>query len=709
MMHPMVRKSLLLFGTIVLLTPHIVAAAFAVGDRVQATADLAVRSAATTSSPILRTIESPTLGTIIGGPTTNTNTWWNIKWDSSPKWESISGWSVQKYLRKIPQTFTPLQGNNVFLAPADSSYEYSNGNVNPAAVTQSFFRQHADIYDFVAIFTDYPGTGTDFNVRVKNTIAGLGPNTLEDSSALFGSAGFLKAVTLNHIHVPLSGAYTFTDLPHEILHYWLAFIPNTPAIPLNRGAHWSHTFDTTTNFGTCYYYDGNGGDAFVDNGYGTFSPTSKKRCSWAFGGAANMANSLDLYLMGLVPASAVQPLTLWIPEDPTADLSGAVRGTKKTVAVQDIISIAGKRAPAYPNTQRNFKMAWIYVPKGAPDPWQIENIKWAAKNFPKAWNEVVTRGRSTIDGVVVSPNPSTATDTVIQSFPQPPVVFAPENVIQLPLLGFTIRAGTSGYILRSVSVQNIGTASDAAFKRIRLVVVNSNGSKKQLAQGVISNRQVIFNSPVGYISLAAGQSRTFEVQADMAADLAANESKSAQLSITAMADALSGYLPIKGNLFTVNASIDVCSNPAAWGYTCSTPPPPTATLTASPNPCTLIGTSTKCSSTLSWNTGTTTKAQLWVTIDGKASTTKKWACGNQTGTYTAPWIVPKHTYVFNLYATPLCTTAITGLSPNATVTVTGKPASSAFNVGSSQVAAGANGVAEIFLRLFQATFGGGSR
>ena len=67
MMHPMVRKSLLLFGTIVLLTPHIVAAAFAVGDRVQATADLAVRSAATTSSPILRTIESPTRGGISNG------------------------------------------------------------------------------------------------------------------------------------------------------------------------------------------------------------------------------------------------------------------------------------------------------------------------------------------------------------------------------------------------------------------------------------------------------------------------------------------------------------------------------------------------------------------------------------------------------------------------------------------------------------------
>ena len=135
-------------------------------------------------------------------------------------------------------------------------------------------------------------------------------------------------------------------------------------------------------------------------------------------------------------------------------------------------------------------------------------------------------------------------------------------------------------------------------------------------------------------------------------------------------------------------------------------PPPTATLSASPNPCVVSVGSTTCSTTLSWSTGMISKAQIWMTING--GTTKKIRCGGATGSATRTGIHPRNSYVFNLYATPLCTTAITGMSPNASVTVTANPATSAMN-GGSQVASVLNGVTQTFLQLFEATFGWGSR
>ncbi|MDO8471198.1 MAG: Ig-like domain-containing protein [bacterium] len=69
---------------------------FVIGDRVQVTATLNVRSTPSTSGTILGTQTPGALGTVIGGPTYASGYhWWQVNYDNAP-----DGWSVENYLVK---------------------------------------------------------------------------------------------------------------------------------------------------------------------------------------------------------------------------------------------------------------------------------------------------------------------------------------------------------------------------------------------------------------------------------------------------------------------------------------------------------------------------------------------------------------------------------------------------------------------------------
>jgi len=67
---------------------------FSMGDRVQTTANLNVRSSPSTSGTLLGTQPTGSLGTVIGGPTfADGFWWWQIDYDVAP-----DGWSVEDFL-----------------------------------------------------------------------------------------------------------------------------------------------------------------------------------------------------------------------------------------------------------------------------------------------------------------------------------------------------------------------------------------------------------------------------------------------------------------------------------------------------------------------------------------------------------------------------------------------------------------------------------
>jgi len=129
------------------------------------------------------------------------------------------------------------------------------------------------------------------------------------------------------------------------------------------------------------------------------------------------------------------------------------------------------------------------------------------------------------------------------------------------------------------------------------------------------------------------------------------------------------------------------------------------TLTATPNPCTVTVGSTTCATTLSWGKSSTPVSQLWVSVNGAAQ--KKVVCKSGL-TQKISSIRPSTSYVYKLYHTASCTSSVANVAPNASVTVRGNSASASAARG-SQMAAVFDGVAQTFLQLFEATFGGGSR
>jgi hypothetical protein len=75
----------------------------AIGDRVQATDNLKIRSLASLSGSHIDTASSGALGTVIGGSSSADGyIWWRIDWDSFS-----TGWSVSNYLAVVPSTPSP--------------------------------------------------------------------------------------------------------------------------------------------------------------------------------------------------------------------------------------------------------------------------------------------------------------------------------------------------------------------------------------------------------------------------------------------------------------------------------------------------------------------------------------------------------------------------------------------------------------------------
>ncbi|HEY4526681.1 MAG TPA: hypothetical protein VJK53_02435, partial [Candidatus Paceibacterota bacterium] len=110
-----------------------------------------------------------------------------------------------------------------------------------------------------------------------------------------------------------------------------------------------------------------------------------------------------------------------------------------------------------------------------------------------------------------------------------------------------------------------------------------------------------------------------------------------------------------------------------WHYTLVAPPPPPTsfTISASPNPCTIESGKDVCTSTISWTAPEGVVTQVWV--DTPSSAPELFACKSlpQTLSQAAPWIDLTDA-TFSLYQTSLCDpSAISGLTPKASVTVKG--------------------------------------
>ena len=299
---------------------------------------------------------------------------------------------VQALFKKPSKSpFKLLYGDNVFLAPNDGSLtvfpvmDKDGGTTGETiemirswVITKNFLTHHDDKYDFLVILAPtFESPGFDSNEIVTNDVQGIG-RPIQDMTYMYGGKGKLKSVTTVY-----SVESYLSLFVHEISHTWLMYLSDSN-LPINRdGAHWGSFVDTATREAGKLYYSPNGGKPYIDNGNGTFifdsvSPVPEN--SW------NKFNSMELYLMGFLPASKVTLLTVWKTD--STDISGVMTGTKYFLSVEDVIKIAGKRKPAYPYAQKNFNIAYIVVPrKGeAIDPAILQRVKVISEDLPKEWS-----------------------------------------------------------------------------------------------------------------------------------------------------------------------------------------------------------------------------------------------------------------------------------------------------------------------------------
>jgi len=141
---------------------------------------------------------------------------------------------------------------------------------------------------------------------------------------------------------------------------------------------------------------------------------------------------MSLYLMGLIPADQVVPLKWYLTSGSWSDKG--IPCEEKTFSAEDVINLVGLRNPAYPNTQRDFSVAYILLTKQGqvPTSTQINKMNFMAENFPKEWAKA-TSYKSTINAAPISVQIPPATTTI------PPV---------------SVNSGPATYNFGSVTLRN---------------------------------------------------------------------------------------------------------------------------------------------------------------------------------------------------------------------------------------------------------------
>lgn len=254
--------------------------------------------------------------------------------------------------------------------PYDRDLSGGEANAEPrSVVARELLAHRRDEFDFLVLFTTFDfevGPAQAFAWVVRNDVEGLGL-PLFDRSAEFGSDGVLDAVIdMASIDAwvtdPTDPRFhrTLSVLAHEILHRWGAYVQVQRAdgslgydLLGAEGSHWSFLLDTDAS--VLYGAD------WHDGGDGTF--TSR--------GVLELFSPLDLYLAGFLAAGEVPPF--FLVESAGVDASRlpeagvTLSGTRREIAIEDVIAAEGPRVPAAGEAPKRFRAAFALLTRpGVP-------------------------------------------------------------------------------------------------------------------------------------------------------------------------------------------------------------------------------------------------------------------------------------------------------------------------------------------------------
>src|SRR6185295_1266527 len=225
-------------------------------------------------------------------------------------------------------------------------------DVRPLA--QQFYQKFPDDFDgFNIVYAGPSFFQNRFHFAVQNTVQGIGLSAFNNAPS-YGSAGRLLGISEFPLAPYFDGADTAVQ--HEFGHQFIAFlnIPSflTPAIP-----HWPYSTMASGIMGFSIGGAGGQGGEFpcqITKEAGGYRLTQRTE--------AAVFNDLDLYLMGLMPASQVADQYVFRDQNAVPPCDGRLfTGIMDTLRISDITGASGNRVPDSTQSKKTFRLATIVL------------------------------------------------------------------------------------------------------------------------------------------------------------------------------------------------------------------------------------------------------------------------------------------------------------------------------------------------------------
>ena len=233
------------------------------------------------------------------------------------------------------------------------------------AATKALYSAFPDSFDYVTVMpggTIYTpavvnswgyGENVPYFVSVKQDVRNIGLPRI-DHTRDYGSKGRLQGVIYHSFG-------TGEILDHEIGHNWGISYGSKFGLVPKDDVHWSANTDLWDQM-TLYFFSNGSAVHF------------RRKDDTDFTAITNLSekdennpgyDDLTLYLMGLIPPEQVRPVHILI--DPVFAAPDQVSYKQvKTVTIDQLLKAEGRREPAYPNTQREFNMAFVIITTHEP-------------------------------------------------------------------------------------------------------------------------------------------------------------------------------------------------------------------------------------------------------------------------------------------------------------------------------------------------------
>ena len=252
-------------------------------------------------------------------------------------------------------TVTPLS-SDAQATPHVANLRYDNlyfPAPAPAEMTRRFYALFPDVFDFLAVVEQVQSTNNRNYVGVRNRVQGIGLALTNDTENR-GSASRLQGTIQFRIDALFDLGETAAI--HEIGHAFMNFLNGTamasgvPHWPLSSAAYGiMGASQGPSRQGVAFPY------RLIPLGNGDYR-TEKTDPATAF-------NDLELYMLGLAPASEVGTHIVFLDQDQNP-ATGLLRGPVVPFTIDSLVARLGARDPAYPSAPSSFRVGTIVLSAG---------------------------------------------------------------------------------------------------------------------------------------------------------------------------------------------------------------------------------------------------------------------------------------------------------------------------------------------------------